>query len=165
MELANLQPRQKFEKLLETLQELEHLSGLYSMNSGSFEAEHLPVSQRALVPHRQKIQKIQKNQKKNSDDDDDNSFSSDDVDLGETPIGHALIAYHVEEESDIEGSVCEDDETTELTDNDDDDNNLSSDDTDPGEATTGGAASIPDDNNLSIDDVNHKEPPFGGLYN
>ena len=52
MELANLQPRQKFEKLLETLQELEHLSGLYSINSGSFEAEHLPVSQRALVPKR-----------------------------------------------------------------------------------------------------------------
>ena len=68
MELANLQPRQKFEKLLEALQELEHLSGLYSMNSGSVEAEHLQVSKRALEtriekPEKQKEKQIERNKR------------------------------------------------------------------------------------------------------
>ena len=61
MELADLPPRLKFEKLLKTLQELELLSGLYSMNSCSFEAEHLPVSQRALVAQTEKPEKQKKN--------------------------------------------------------------------------------------------------------
>ena len=65
MELADLPPRQKFEKLLKTLQELEHLSGMYSMNSGSFEAEHLPVSQRALVTQTEKQEKPKEKQIEN----------------------------------------------------------------------------------------------------
>ena len=68
LELNLLNLRGKFTALLMKLQELDTLSGFYSMSSGSFEAEHLPVTRRALVIQKPKTEKLAKKTGDTKDD-------------------------------------------------------------------------------------------------